>query len=100
MNLTGMIAILQGIFNDSDELKTHKTDLVYIHANFSFLSQHIIKLEKTKNLLSETIIAVSDIQEELNKIKVLEYDAVKQIFYSYFSKDKGFKFMCDISCIL
>jgi hypothetical protein len=45
-----------------------KTDLAYIHANLSFLSQTIIKLEKATNLLLETIKEINDIQDELKKI--------------------------------
>jgi hypothetical protein len=41
-------AILEEIFNDSNELEVLKTDLAYIDANFSFLSQPITKLEKNK----------------------------------------------------
>lgn len=41
MKFTGAIRpppeISQQMFNDSDALKALKTDLVYIHANFSFL---------------------------------------------------------------
>jgi hypothetical protein len=48
------VAILQEIFNDSNELKALKADLDYIHANISFLSQFVTELEKTLNL-SETI---------------------------------------------
>jgi hypothetical protein len=32
------ITILQDIFKDSNELKVLKTDLAYIHANFSFIT--------------------------------------------------------------
>jgi hypothetical protein len=39
------VAILQDIFKDSNELKELKTDLAYIHANFSFVLQSITKLE-------------------------------------------------------
>jgi hypothetical protein len=49
------VTILKDIFKDSDELKVLRTDLAYIHANFSFLSQSVTKLEMTTNLLSETI---------------------------------------------
>jgi hypothetical protein len=38
------VTILQDIFQDSNELKVLKTDLAYIHANFSFLSQSITKV--------------------------------------------------------
>jgi hypothetical protein len=48
-------AILQEIFTDPNELKVLKTDLAYIHSNFSFLSLSITKLENTTNLLSEII---------------------------------------------
>jgi hypothetical protein len=53
MDDTSCTAILQEIFNDSKELRVLKSDLVYIHANFSFLSHSINKLEETTNLLSE-----------------------------------------------
>jgi hypothetical protein len=46
-------AISQEIFNHSNEMKLLKTDLAYIHINFSFLSQSIIKLEKTTHLFSK-----------------------------------------------
>jgi hypothetical protein len=35
------IAIVQEIFVDADELKVLKTDLAYVHANFTSLSQPI-----------------------------------------------------------
>jgi hypothetical protein len=55
------ISILQDICKGSNEFKVLKTDLAYIHANFSFLSQFITKLEKTTNFLSETIKEINDI---------------------------------------
>jgi hypothetical protein len=66
--------------------------LAYIHANFSFLSQPVTKLEKTTNLLSETIKEIN-IEDKLNKINSSKADAVKQKFCSCFSKNKGFKVM-------
>jgi hypothetical protein len=93
------IAILQDIFKDSNVLKVLETDLAYIHANFSFLSQSITKLEKTINL-SETIKEINDIQEKLNKINGSKVDALKQKFRSCFSKNRRFKVMCEISCVL
>jgi hypothetical protein len=42
-------AILQKVFNDSNEFKMPKTDLAYIRANFSFLSQFVTELEKATN---------------------------------------------------
>jgi hypothetical protein len=48
------VTILKDIFKDPNELKVLKTELAYIHANFSFLSQSVTKLEKATNLLSET----------------------------------------------
>jgi hypothetical protein len=35
---TSSITVLQDTFQDSNELKALRTDLTYIHANFSFLS--------------------------------------------------------------
>jgi hypothetical protein len=40
------VAILQGMFNASNELKMLKSDLAYIHTNFTFLSQSIKKVRK------------------------------------------------------
>jgi hypothetical protein len=93
------IAILQGIFKDSNELKVLKTDLTYIHANFSFLSKPITKLEKTTNL-SETIKEINDMQERPSKITSSKADVVIQKFCSCFTKNKGFEIMCNISCVL
>jgi hypothetical protein len=61
------VTILQDIFKDSNELKLLRTDLAYIHANFSFLSQSITKLEMTTNLLSETVKEINDIEDKLKK---------------------------------
>jgi hypothetical protein len=94
------VAILQDIFKDSSELKALKTDLAYIHANFSFLSQSITKLERATNLLSETITEVNDIHDNLKKTNSSNVDAVKQKSHSCFSKNKGFKVMYKISCVL
>jgi hypothetical protein len=60
------ITILQDIFQYSNELKVLKTDLAYIRANFSFLSQSITKLEMTTNL-SETVKEINGIQDRLKK---------------------------------
>jgi hypothetical protein len=60
------ITILQDIFQYSNELKVLKTDLTYIRANFSFLSQSITKLEMTTNL-SETVKEINGIQDRLKK---------------------------------
>jgi hypothetical protein len=59
------ITILQNIFQDSKALKVLRTDLAYIHANFSFLSQPITKLEMMKNLLSETIKEINNIEDKM-----------------------------------
>jgi hypothetical protein len=93
------IYILQNMFKDSNELKVLKTDLVYIHANFSFLLQCITKWEKTTNLLSETIKEINYFQDKLNKISGSNTDAVKQKSHSCFSKNKWFKVMWDFVCI-
>jgi hypothetical protein len=61
------ITILQDIFQDSNKLKVLRTDLAYIRANFSFLSQSVTKLEMTTNLLSETVKEINDIQDKLKK---------------------------------
>jgi hypothetical protein len=100
VNDTSSIAILQDIFKDSNELKVLKTDLAYVHANFSFLLQSITKLEKTTNLLTDTIKEINNIQDKLNEINSSNADAVKQKFHTYFSKNKWFKVMCEISCEL
>jgi hypothetical protein len=63
------VSILQHMFKDSNKLKVLKSDLAYIHANFSFLSQYIRKLDKTTILLSETIKEINDIQDKQNKTK-------------------------------
>jgi hypothetical protein len=55
MDDTSCTAILQEIFDDSNELKVLKSDLAYIHANFCFLSHSINTLQKTTNLLSEVM---------------------------------------------
>jgi hypothetical protein len=41
------VTMLQTAFNDLNELKMIKTDLAYIHANFTFLSQSVTKVEET-----------------------------------------------------
>jgi hypothetical protein len=64
------ITILQDIFQDSNELKVLRTDLAYIRANFSFLSQSVTKLEMTTNSLSETVKEINDIQDKLKKSTV------------------------------
>jgi lipopolysaccharide biosynthesis protein len=61
------ITILQDVFQYSNELKVIKTDLAYIRANFSFLSQSITKLEMTTNLLSKTVKEINYIQDKLKK---------------------------------
>jgi hypothetical protein len=61
------ITILQDIVQDSNELKVLKTDLAYIRANCSCLSQSVTKLEITTTLLSETIKEIKDIQDKLKK---------------------------------
>jgi hypothetical protein len=94
------ITIFQDIFQDSNELKTLKTDLAYIRANFSFLFQSITKLQMTTNLLSETIKEIKDIEDKLKKISDSKADAVKQKFRSCIRNNKGFKVTCDISCVL
>jgi hypothetical protein len=77
-------------------MKTLKTDLPYIHINIIFLSQSKPGKDHT-HLLSKTIKYIKDIQDKPNKIEGSEADAVKQVFRSCFSKNKGFKIMCDIS---
>jgi hypothetical protein len=72
------IAIFQEIFKDTNEMKTLKTDLAYIHENFSSRSQYITKLETTTNLLSETIREMNDIQDGTNNVNGSGTDAVKQ----------------------
>jgi hypothetical protein len=85
-------------FNDSDEFKVLKTDLAYIHANFSSLSQSVTEFIRTKNVLAETRMkSVSDIQNELNGS---DDDVIKQKFNSYFNKNEGFKITCKIPCLL
>jgi hypothetical protein len=42
-------AVLQKVLKDSNVFKLLKTDLAYIHANFSFLSQSVTKLVKATN---------------------------------------------------
>jgi hypothetical protein len=74
-----------------------KTELAYIHENFSSLSQSITEIISTKNLLAlKRKKSVSDIQDELNGS---EGDVIKQKFISYFNKNEGFKVMCEISCL-
>jgi hypothetical protein len=54
----------------------------------------------TTNLLSETIKEINDIQDKLKKMNVSKADAVKQKFCSCIRKNKGFKVMCDTSCLV
>jgi myo-inositol-1-phosphate synthase len=61
------ITLLQDIFQDSNELKVLKTYLAYSHANVSFLSQSITKLEMKTNSLSETMKEINDVQNKLKK---------------------------------
>ena len=49
------IAILQDVFQTPSELTALKNDLVFISANFCFLSDIITKLEKSKLLLTESL---------------------------------------------
>jgi hypothetical protein len=56
-------------------------------------------MEKTTNILSETIEEIDDIQDQLNEINGWKAVAVKQKPRSCFSKNKGFKVMCEISFI-
>jgi hypothetical protein len=81
-------------------LRNLKTDLVYIYAYFSFLSQSITKVEKTTHFLSETRNEINDMQDNVNKINGSEADVVKQKFRSWFCKNKGFKIMRYISHVL
>jgi hypothetical protein len=74
------VTIFQDIFQNSSESKVLKTDLAYIRANFSFLSQSITKLEMTTTFLSETIKQINGIQDKQEKINGLKADAVKQTF--------------------
>jgi hypothetical protein len=50
--------------------------------------------------LSEAIKEINDIQDKLNKINSLKADAVKLKFCSCFSKNKGFKVVCEILYVL
>jgi uncharacterized protein (UPF0335 family) len=75
-----------------------KTDWAYIHTNSSFLFQFITKVEKTVNVLSDIMKGMKDIQGKLNKINGSEVKAVKQKLRPRFSKNKGFKVMCEILC--
>jgi hypothetical protein len=95
-----LLQYLQEIFNDWNKLKVLKSDLAYIHANFSFLSLSITELGKTTNLLSETIKGIISIQEKLIKINSSKSDAVKWEIHLCFCKNKGFKVMWNISCII
>jgi hypothetical protein len=85
------VTVLQDIFQDSNELKVLRTDLAYIRENFSFLSQSVTKLEITKNLLSETIKEINDIQDKHKNINGSKTDAVKPKFRSCIRKNKWFK---------
>jgi hypothetical protein len=73
-----------------------KSDLAYICANFSFLSQSITKFEMITHLLSETIKEINDIQDILKESKA---GKLKQKSRSCIKDNKGFKFMSDISCV-
>jgi hypothetical protein len=53
----------------------------------------------TTNLLSETIKEINDIEDKLKKINGSKAYAVKQKFRCI-RRNKGFKVMCDISCVL
>jgi hypothetical protein len=80
------VTTLQEInFNDSNEFNVLKTDLAYIHENFSSLSQSVTEFIRTKNLLAERRKqSFSDIQDELNGS---DDDVIKQNFNSYFNKN-------------
>jgi uncharacterized protein YacL (UPF0231 family) len=54
----------------------------------------------TTNLFSETIKEINDIEDKLKKINGSKADAVKQKFRSRIRKNKGFKVICDTSCVL
>jgi hypothetical protein len=49
------IAVVQEISNYSNGLKVLRTDLACMHANFVFLLQPVIKLEKTTDFLSDKL---------------------------------------------
>jgi hypothetical protein len=76
-----------------------KTDVAYIHANFSFVAVYK-KLENTANFLSVTLRELNEIQDKLHKINGSEADIPKQQFRSCLSKNYGSKAVCDISCAL
>jgi hypothetical protein len=52
------------------------------------------------NLLSETIKDIDDIEDKLKKINVSRAYALKQKFHLCIRKNKGFKVVCNISCVL
>jgi hypothetical protein len=85
------------MFKDSNEFKVLKSDLPFILATSSFVSQPTTKLENTINLLSESIRKSMDFQNKLKKTTGSEADAVNKKFHPSFSKNKGFKVMCKIS---
>jgi hypothetical protein len=89
------IAVLQEIFNNSNELKVLETDFTYIHANFSFLSQSVTELEKTTNLFSKTIKEMNNAQDKLNGSETDTLCPPKNIC-SCFSKNKGLKVVSEI----
>jgi hypothetical protein len=61
-------AILQEIYNDSNELKVLKADLDYIHGNISFLPRFVTTLEKILNL-SETIKEICICRQQNNWLR-------------------------------
>jgi hypothetical protein len=76
-------------------MKVLKTGLAYIHANLFSIAVYN-KVGRDHKLLSDTIKEISDIRDKLNKINRSEADAVRLCF----SKNEGFKVLCEISCIL
>jgi hypothetical protein len=68
-----------------------KTDLAYIRANLSFLSQYITNLEMTTNLLPETIKDINDNQDALKKINGSKADAGNKNSTHVLERIKGLK---------
>ena len=94
------IAILQDVFQTPSELTALKTDLVFISANFCFLSDIITKLEKSKLLLTESLKEIDNIENKLNEICGSKANIIKQKFLLCLNKNKGLQVIRKIYDIL
>jgi hypothetical protein len=90
------VAIFHEIFIDSDELQVLKTDLFYVHANFSSVFQSISRVGNDHNFFFRKTIRNRWQSRSTGQSERFWSWAIKEEFYSYFNKNKGFQVMYDI----